>query len=554
MTAKKKRAGVEWVGGLATLPGYVSGEGKPYRPETLFWVGESGAVLGSEMAKPGELVGMAAESLQKAIEHPAVGHPHAPTRVRVTSPELAEALRAAHPSIEIVCAPTPEADAVAASMRAYFARNVEFGPSYLSHEVDAAAVASFFRAAAGLFRAKPWRVVPDDQSLFLVTIEQLDVRGAALCVVGQMGQSMGLVLFSGLNDFEAYGDAVEAIERGKTAAVPPHFALNFGRRADLPASLRAEIAEHGWEVADEGACPWLAPTDEGLEVRPPTAEEVTIAEALALALPPVLSEKKALLAAWEGGEPFARTLRVTTHAGEIEVALRAPYEPAERDARPAREVLAELAELGPDGDEIDARARGRLEDELLRAFAVSPEANALDGVQWSDLVFDYATTYFGATVATLGPAELREILFDLFPRKVSVLAAKAPTIVDECRALYAFLKREGGLKQADVCLRVLGDDAAERLEAALSNPRNFGMAKSLVMAGHTAGFDMGTQEGVEAWMRAVQAGPLPASVRLPPLGGPSWALDGPSPTLTPAERAKKKSQRKAARKARKKNR
>ncbi len=89
---------------------------------------------------------------------------------------------------------------------------------------------------------------------------------------------------------------------------------------------------------------------------------------------------------------------------------------------------------------------------------------------------------------------------------------------------------------------------------ALSDPRNFGMAKSLVMAGHAAGFDVETQEGVEAWMRAAQAGPLPASVRLPLLDGPSWSVDGPSRTLTPAERAKKKSQRKAARKARKKNR
>ena len=380
------------------------------------------------------------------------------------------------------------------------------------------------------------------------------MRGAALCVVGQMGQSMGMVLFSGLDDFEAYGDAVEAIERGKKAVVPPHLALNFDRVADLPAPLRAEIAEHGWEVADEDACPWLAPTDEGVEVRPPTGEEVTIAEALALALPSVLSEKKALLAAWEGGEPFARTLRVTTHAGDLEVALRAPYEPAERDARPAREVLGELAELGQGGDEIDPQARGRLNDKLLRAFSASPEANALDGVQWCDLVLDYAATYFGATVATLGPNELREILFDVFPRKVSVIASKAPEIVDECRAFYAFLKREGACEQADACLHVLGGEAAKELEAALSDPRNFGMAKSLVMAGHAAGFDVETQEGVEAWMRAVQAGPLPASVRLPPLAGPSWSVDGPSGALTPAERAKKKSQRKAARKARKKNR
>jgi hypothetical protein len=282
-------------------------------------------------------------------------------------------------------------------------------------------------------------------------------------------------------------------------------------------------------------------------VRPPTIDEVTIAEALALALPQALSEKKALLAAWGEGEPFARTLRVTTHAGDLEVMLRAPYEEAAQAARPLREVMAELLAVADDGDEIGDPARGQLEDELLRAFATSPEAKALDGVRWCDLVLDYAATYFGATVATLGPTELREILFDLFPRKVSVLASKAPTIIDECRALYAFLKREGGLEQADACLRVLEGDAASVLEAALSDPRNFGMAKSIVMAGHAAGFNMETQGGVETWMRRMQAGPLPASELLSPLNTPLRRLN-------PAAHAKKKKQRKAARKARKKNR
>ncbi len=64
---------------------YVTGEGEPYRPETLFWMGAEGAILGSTVAKPGELLAMASESLQSAMEKPMYGRPHAPTRLRVAS-------------------------------------------------------------------------------------------------------------------------------------------------------------------------------------------------------------------------------------------------------------------------------------------------------------------------------------------------------------------------------------------------------------------------------------------------------------------------------------
>jgi hypothetical protein len=83
------------------LPAYVTGEGEPSRPDVLFWMGAEGAILGSTVAKPGELLTMACESLQSTIEHPMHGRPHAPTRVRVASPELAEALRDGYPIVDV---------------------------------------------------------------------------------------------------------------------------------------------------------------------------------------------------------------------------------------------------------------------------------------------------------------------------------------------------------------------------------------------------------------------------------------------------------------------
>ena len=498
MAARKKRTGIEWVGGIVAMPAYVTGEGEPYRPETLLWMSAEGAVLGHTVGKPGELVELAGESLRSTIEQPMFGRPHAPDRVRVASSELVEALRAGQPDLEVVCAPTPEIDAVFAAMRERMNDDAETEQSYLSPDVGPGAIAAFFRAAAALFRAKPWKTVPSDQSLFSVSIEKLGVTDAALSVIGQMGQSLGLILFSGIDDFEAYLEAVDAMEHGEEPTMPPHFALNFERGAELSAALRKEIAEHHWEVAGADAYPWLVAVDEDLVARPPTAEEVTIAEAIALALPNVLKEKKALLAAWNGGDPVARTLVVATHVGDVEVSLRAPYEREPSEYKPPYDVLADLFELGQDGDEIDAEARRPLEDELVRRFVASPEAKALTDVQSCHFVMDFAADYFNATIATLGPRELREIVFDIIPRKVSIDASAASWIIEKNRAFYAFLKREFALEQADACLRVLGGDAVKKLEAALSDTSKFGMAKSLFMGGREAGFDMESKEGIEA--------------------------------------------------------
>ena len=92
---------------------------------------------------------------------------------------------------------------------------------------------------------------------------------------------------------------------------------------------------------------------------------------------------------------------------------------------------------------------------------------------------------------------------------------------------------------------MLGGNAVKKLEAALSDSRNFGMAKSMVMAGANAGFDMQSKDGIEAWMQAVQGKPLPSSIPFPAFGAPQ-------PSSKRATKTKNK--RKAARKARKKNR
>lgn len=339
----KTQTKVEWLGGIVSLPSFVTGEGEPYRPEALLWADSKGTVIGTTMGKPGELLALAAESLRETIVRPMFGRPQLPERVRVASSALADALRAGHSGLEIVCAPTPELDSFVSALLEKMDGGDEDERSYLSSELEPAAVGAFFRASAGLYRAKPWTVVPSADSLISVSIAELAVTNVALSVIGQLGQSQGFILFSGSDDFDAFLAAAEAIQEGEEPWMPPHFALNFEADADLSPVQRLEVAEQQWELADADAYPALLPVDEDLVARPPTARELTIAEALGLALPRLLEEKAALMAAWDGGEPVARTISVVTHAGELEVLLRVPCEAHENLERPAARLANKAA-------------------------------------------------------------------------------------------------------------------------------------------------------------------------------------------------------------------
>ncbi|MCB1740283.1 MAG: hypothetical protein KDK91_07935 [Gammaproteobacteria bacterium] len=353
-------------------------------------------------------------------------------------------------------------------------------------------------------------------------------------------------VFSDLDDFETFLGVADSIEKGEEPAMPPHFALNFERGADLPPALRKEIAEHQWEVAGSDAFPWPVAIDKDLIGRPPSARELTLAEAICRALPRLMNENDSLPDVWDGGESISSTLSVMTHEGEIEVTLSAPYAPAPIEFDPAHDILADLVILASDGGELDYHRLEALEDELLRRFAATPEAQGTKAADTGRLVMSLIFNQLGESIATLDADGLEEVLFDLFPRKVSIEASAARGLIEDTRAFYRFLKREFGLAQADACLQLLDDDAVDALEATLADSSNFDPAKSMIMAGMDAGFDMRTQEGIETWMRRMQDVPLP----------PSIALPDPH-SLQPASKAaakKRKDKRKAARTSRKKNR
>jgi hypothetical protein len=95
-----------WQCGVAQLPGYVGGEGEPFRPVGIFWMNEDGMLIGSQVAHPDSLEDQIIISLEQVMARPLAGLPQRPSRIRVKSPGIAALLQANTVGIDIVCGPT----------------------------------------------------------------------------------------------------------------------------------------------------------------------------------------------------------------------------------------------------------------------------------------------------------------------------------------------------------------------------------------------------------------------------------------------------------------
>jgi hypothetical protein len=164
-------------------------------------------------------------------------------------------------------------------------------------------------------------------------------------------------------------------------------------------------------------------------------------------------------------------------------------------------------------------------EQLMQLFAESPEAQPLlqegVGLGWADMMMHYGIGYEGCTPGTMTAIDVENVVFRIFPRKVSAPAEDAPEIIREIRAFWAFLDRHFHVKNAKACLELLGEAAETRLARAMSNPANFGMAKSFFMAGRARGFDVTSEEGLLSWAQIHRAELALASRESPLLGAPT---------------------------------
>lgn len=279
-------AGHEWVGGRSVSPFFITA-GDPYRPELVFWVElpeeivVSTTLIGTDGPRPSFT-----ETLLETMRRPLVGPARRPERVRVSDLALAAELRTSLGSeIRIDLGPTPEIERVIEHLADALTAEDDQASYFEDGRVSLATVAKLFEAAEILWTIAPWKVATDDQVL-RVDVPQLDVEGACLSIIGNLGESLGFLLFPSLEGYRAFLDAADKrrpadrrIDFGTS-----FLALNFERRADLPAGMRREVQRHRWRVAGPQAYPLVDHHERDGLARPLTERDVEIVAACALSL------------------------------------------------------------------------------------------------------------------------------------------------------------------------------------------------------------------------------------------------------------------------------
>jgi hypothetical protein len=158
-----------------------------------------------------------------------------------------------------------------------------------------------------------------------------------------------------------------------------------------------------------------------------------------------------------------------------------------------------------DGD-LDEDAAEMYYEAAMNAFAVSPEGiearEHFGGLGWALTFLELGVSHLGVTAKDMSVRDAKEILFDLIPCKISTEPGSARAIVFELRQFWSYVHRQFQLPHAAEIAALCDEAAADALEAELSDETNFGMAKSLVMAGLRAGFDMSTHDGMEEFIMA----------------------------------------------------
>lgn len=158
----------------------------------------------------------------------------------------------------------------------------------------------------------------------------------------------------------------------------------------------------------------------------------------------------------------------------------------------------------PEGDRDDDAAEAYYQ-RAFDTFSRSPEgqqAYELYGrLGRTSSLLIFGVDYLGVIVDEMTPGSLMEYVLEYVPRKLSTDPEEAESIIGELTLFWEFLDRVYQLPAADLNVKWLRTEGlVETLTEKLSDPSNFGMAKSFVMQGENAGFDMSTEEGMAAFM------------------------------------------------------
>jgi hypothetical protein len=247
---------------------------------------ETELIIGQELALDATPA-TALKLVQAALIRPLAGPRRKPARIIVERQDLGTALVAKlgiH--VEVSDRPLPEGDQFLAGMKRFLdgagaaisdrdEDEEAQHATYFEGNLPPALIKDLITKASALGKLRPWDVCSDD--LIRLDIPEMGVKEAGVCVIGQMGESLGILVYRSREDYLVQVGRGERLanqpEFSPEAATPgiPILSLNFDPPGEVPESMRKEAAAMGLKAGRTTLYPHVLCVDPD-GVRRPTAE------------------------------------------------------------------------------------------------------------------------------------------------------------------------------------------------------------------------------------------------------------------------------------------
>lgn len=156
----------------------------------------------------------------------------------------------------------------------------------------------------------------------------------------------------------------------------------------------------------------------------------------------------------------------------------------------------------------------------LESFAKSKAGKAHirlypEGGAWIEMFIEMAFRYGGYTLPKMTKGEAQSVMEDILPRKL-VLADPSDTddAIPELVAFWTYLHEVYRFRSAKAIAKYL-ESIADQFPKWMFDPARGGMAKQLILEGMAKGFDMTTQEGIQAFQASQKTSLESASTNAP---------------------------------------
>ncbi|ANV85901.1 hypothetical protein AWQ21_15335 (plasmid) [Picosynechococcus sp. PCC 7003] len=122
-----------------------------------------------------------------------------------------------------------------------------------------------------------------------------------------------------------------------------------------------------------------------------------------------------------------------------------------------------------------------------------------EGGSWIGTFIEMAYIYGGYTLSKMTKGNVQEVMEYILPRKLTLLdPSDTDDAIDELVAFWTYLHREYKLRSANAIVKYLRS-IKDQFPKWMFDPERSGMAKSFTLQGLEAGYDMTTQEGLQAF-------------------------------------------------------